>query len=393
MTAGRLDAPPFRETRRQPMSALPCTTLREVFAATAEDSAAQEEIGFRVLRRGGDPFLFLPTDPHLGVAALDLYPAQSAKARLAKGLLRVALRLGAPTGVERCALRFGRGGAFVQFLARTAKLPAGELPRLAVLAGNPRTEGRRFVMLVFGADDEPAAVVKAGTGDAARKLIAHETNFLQRIAARTPGVPVLCGTFASGVLDAFALDYFAGHPPRAQATPALAELLGAWVSVGRVVTVRELPAWQRLLAASARAPLPPVVAAQGGRQCHAVLAHGDFAPWNVKVAQGRWTVLDWERGEPEGMPAWDWFHFLIQPMVLVRRDSVPALMARVERLIVSDSFSRYARQTGVLGLEREWVLAYLGYCARVIRQADGLDRIEALERALIARWFPSGGRA
>jgi hypothetical protein len=42
-----------------------------------------------------------------------------------------------------------------------------------------------------------------------------------------------------------------------------------------------------------------------------VFQHGDPGTWNMLVsAAGRVIVIDWEAGEPEGMPLWDLFYFM-----------------------------------------------------------------------------------
>jgi aminoglycoside phosphotransferase (APT) family kinase protein len=41
-----------------------------------------------------------------------------------------------------------------------------------------------------------------------------------------------------------------------------------------------------------------------------VLQHGDPGTWNILVsAQGKVIFIDWEAGEPKGMPLWDLFYF------------------------------------------------------------------------------------
>ena len=41
-----------------------------------------------------------------------------------------------------------------------------------------------------------------------------------------------------------------------------------------------------------------------------VFQHGDPGTWNMLVSdQGKVIVLDWEAGEPHGMPLWDLFYF------------------------------------------------------------------------------------
>jgi hypothetical protein len=142
------------------------------------------------------------------------------------------------------------------------------------------------------------------------------------------------------------------------------------------------------VAAAVENPLPEPVMELAGTRFHPALMHGDCAPWNVKVADGRWTLLDWERGELTGVPGWDWFHFVMQPAVLVRREPVTRLLARFEQLLAGEDFVRFAQHAGIAGSERALALAYLCYCTRVTRQADGLESVMALERAVTARWFP-----
>ena len=42
--------------------------------------------------------------------------------------------------------------------------------------------------------------------------------------------------------------------------------------------------------------------------------HGDFTPWNIKKVQSQSLIaLDWEMGDPNGLPLYDFFYFsLIQ---------------------------------------------------------------------------------
>lgn len=340
----------------------------------------------RVLRRGGEPWLLLPVESRLAARALALYPAQTFKARAAKRLLNLALRSGLKPRLEKIPVSFAEDDPFISFLAQTAALPQQLAPRFALLAGNARAPGRRFVFLLFDVGGEPVAVVKAGTGDAARRLLAHEEHFLRAAPPHTPGVPKPRSSFNSARAQAFALDFISGHSPRSRDTEPLAALLTAWVSVGGLAAMKDLGAWQRLTAAARDHPLPEAVQALADVRVHPTLAHGDCAPWNVKAAQGRWTLLDWERGELAGVPGWDWFHFVLQPAVLVRRESVTGLLARFERLLTSETFLRYARHAGIAGHERAFAAAYLCYCTRVLNQTEGLETVVALERAA-ASWF------
>ena len=243
------------------------------------------------------------------------------------------------------------------------------------------------MLLLFNAAGEPSAVVKTGVSDHARRLLAQEENFLRTLPEGQRGVPKLRGTFDSPRVQAFALDFFEGESPSADETAALADLLGSWIATDCEVTMRELGVWQRLATATGAASGPAAMRALAEARFHPVTFHGDFTPWNVKVMHGQWTVLDWERGEPAGVPAWDWFHFVLQPALLVRRESTDTLLSRLENLLGSAEFSAYAKRAGILGRERAVALAYLTYCTRVTKQTEGLKRVMALETAVTTRWF------
>jgi hypothetical protein len=107
----------------------------------------------------------------------------------------------------------------------------------------------------------------------------------------------------------------------------------------------------------------------------------------VKVSRGVWTALDWERGELACVPGWDWFHFVMQPAVLVRRERTDALLARFENLLASPEFASYAQRAKIAGHERALALAYLAHCTRVLKQTDGAGRVAELERGAAGRWF------
>ena len=164
--------------------------------------------------------------------------------------------------------------------------------------------------------------------------------------------------------------------------------MNGWLARDRSITLNQLGVWRRLLAASRESPLPPAVQALGELQLHPALFHGDFAPWNIKSHHGRWTVLDWERGEITGPPAWDWFHYIMQPALLVRRESPPALFGRFERWIDAPAFVDYARAAGLAQEEhrRALGLAYLAYCRDVTRQTEGATELRTLYQIALQQW-------
>jgi hypothetical protein len=116
------------------------------------------------------------------------------------------------------------------------------------------------------------------------------------------------------------------------------------------------------------------------RRVHPVIQHGDFAPWNIKVASrnGDWHVLDWERGQLEGVPGWDWFHYLIQVSILVQRREVNQTIQAINRLLDSQVFKEYAAKAGINNLETELLLLYLLHTIEVVRPTEGVTRLRGL---------------
>jgi hypothetical protein len=318
------------------------------------------------------------------VAALSLYPAQTGRARAAKALLRWLLRASVAVGTQRVSLTISRADPFVEFLASLTGAAGPGVPGLGILAGNPGSPGRRFVVLVLDAYDRPVAVAKAGLSEPAKALVRKEQTFLEAVAGK-PGVPRLRGTFQSARVEALALDYIAGDSPRPRHEGALPALLWPWVEARRTVALADTPDWRRLEAAAAGSGgwWPALAGRLRARALRPAIGHGDLAPWNIKVSpQGRWTALDWERGEETGIAGWDWFHYVIQRAILVEHRSVGGLVERVKELLDSGPFQRYAAHTGIVGVERELVLAYLLYSAEVIKPAEGLPQTRELIRAL-----------
>jgi hypothetical protein len=353
------------------------------------DSVQCIRLEMRLLRKGGRPFMLLPGQPGPAAATMDLYPAQTSRARAVRTLLRLLLRASLPVGSDKVSLRISPGDPFVRFLSSLVEGPAQPLPTLGILAGNPMTEGQRFLVLVFDPRHQPVAVVKTGLSERAQALIEREQSFLSAVPANTAGVPKLRAAFQSPQLRAVALDFCAGDSPRPHQEHALAPLLESWIDRERKVAVTEAPDWVRLEKACAGKSLFPVVAALlRGRTIRAGIHHGDFAPWNIKVSPaGSWTVIDWERGELTGIPGWDWFHYVIQSAILVGRLPTSALVQRLETLLSSAAFQQYATRGDILGAERGLLLAYLLHVVEVLKPSEGVAATQELLTTLSTRWL------
>jgi hypothetical protein len=351
--------------------------------ATFADEARLES--YFVLRKNQHPWLLLPAAAQLAHQALELYPAQTAKARLARTLLAVAFQCGWYPGAERIELPRMAYAPWERFLAKLAQ--GNRPPAVASLAGNPASEGQRLVLLVFNATGRPQAVVKVGLGGRAARLILAEVNALKSLPAGLRGVPLVRGEFSHDQVQAFAMDYCRGSAPGATDDQQLPVLMHAWIRPGGEIPFLELPAVRALVAAVAQDPgFAKWQQSVAGLDVHPVVMQGDFAPWNIKVtpATRDWTVLDWERGDLNGVPGWDWFHYVIQPEILVKRRPVAAIAARIRGLLSSAAFQVYANATGIGSHTQAVLFAYLAHAVTVIQPSEGL----AVTRQLMEEFRP-----
>jgi len=348
------------------------------------------DICFRLVERRSEPLLLLPENRALAAASLELYPAQTTKARAAKAALKLMLRAGGCFGTRRVKLQLNPANELLQFL--NGSLARYQPASFAVLLGNAQTVGRRFILLAFRADGTPTKVVKVGTDAAAIELIRRERAFLKKAPAERTCAPQLLGCLSTDGIEAIALEYCPGKPPGLDEWPAMAPLLISWIKSNESMPLSSLPTWSRLETASDELPLfAKLRRVFTNKLVHSALYHGDFAPWNIRINPGSkdWRVLDWERGELTGPPAWDLFHFVIQPLLLVKKLQAQFLTERVEAMLSSEPFLAYANVANISELSRPLLLAYLLYCRDVLKPSEGGTETSALLELLSRRWASS----
>jgi hypothetical protein len=108
---------------------------------------------FRVLQRGGVPFLYLPTRNRAAARALELYPAQSWKARLAKLFLQIGFRFSPLARGGGQLFSLPRHNIFLASLAMMAGQPVG---RSRNSRCSPVIHMRRAGALSFCSSMQPA---------------------------------------------------------------------------------------------------------------------------------------------------------------------------------------------------------------------------------------------
>ena len=361
---------------------------QQLFGTDAAQRRQAVAVRMRILRKRGRPFLLLPTERKPAAACLELYPAQTLRGRMARGFVRVLLRAGLPAGTEPILLEVVTSDPFIAFLNSVCAEKSARLPTFGILAGNPATEGQRFLIMLFGQKPGPVATVKVGLSDVARTLIEKEKSFLAAAPSQTRGLPKLRSEFVSNWLSAFALDFCEGHSPRDNEEAGIVPLLNSWLNPNETVCVAETAAWKMLQRETSEKPWSSAQDLElAMREVCPTIEHGDFVPWNIKISSGgEWKVLDWERGELSGIPGWDWFHYVIQPAILVKRATTPQLIECVEGLLATLSFKDYMLRARINGIERSLLLAYLLYMVSVIKPSEGFAANKELLTVLNERW-------
>ena len=316
---------------------------------------------FRLLRRHGEQLLFLPDKQSLLLGSLPLYQPQTKKARFFLSAIRLCLGTGLAQVLPRIDAPIGRESTLAKFMTKLGG--SGTLPDFAVLAGNPRAEGRRFVFLAFDAQGRETFVVKAAFEPAGCSLIEHESRFLQAHDGRVPHIPQLLGATGQSPVAALALPFQPGTSPKADDTGIAGNVLGAWFSGEEQMGIASFPQWRRFVASGGSFPqeLRPKLESV---RVKPVIFHGDFAPWNLRVdSNNRLMALDWERGEDQGIPGWDWFHYVVQTSILMRREKVCETYRRIVRLLQTPEFIAYSRHGGFETRGLLLFAGYLGYAA------------------------------
>jgi hypothetical protein len=229
---------------------------------------------------------------------------------------------------------------------------------------------------VFDPYGKPCSVVKIGVSARARELIRAEASVLEKLPQHGSFFPRLHKRHESD-LSAICMEYVAGKSPQSP------ELIGAtltpWLQSGELRTIGEFAKWQRL--SESDAPQQTIASLEEvlrSTPLCVALEHGDFAPWNIREHLGKWTVIDWERGEMRGVPGWDWFHYIIQTQVLVGRRSPAEVLRTIMKTIARPDFQSYATRAGFSGKEMPLLAGYLLNAIYVTRQTEGDETLKAL---------------
>jgi hypothetical protein len=361
--------------------------IRTLFAG-AKPCRSLVNFSWRLVRRKKRPFLLLPEKSGSSSDSFQLYSAHRPLAKLWRSLIPLLLRTPLAKFYGRVTIEADSDSEFVQFLAQQSGLPAAQLTSPAIKFGGVVGKTKRLVLLLCDAGGHPIRVIKVGLDPAGRAATEREAALLSCLPKDVIGCTGITGRFSSDKLSAFATAYFSGAS--LDTDLGIEKLFHDWLNAAPPEPIMTLAIWRELRSVAKGAGLPqwPILRDALAQQAvRTTIYHGDFAPWNVRMTNLETIrAFDWERGHLKGIPAWDWFHFIIQTSILVKRYSPERVAAELEQLVHSPRFKKYANDAGISEIVEPLLLAYLLEQKLIVRPLEGNEQTDQLFRLLWDKW-------
>jgi hypothetical protein len=263
---------------------------------------------------------------------LEIYKPYAKAARILKGLLTTMVAAHCQGFAPHRVLVASRGPLPLEALVREV---TGECQPVFALSLGTEMRFRKLTVQVMRPDGEILGYIKLPLTDAAVERVRHEAetlNHLWSFSSLRLHVPrvLYSGEWGNGYIL-----FQSGGPPRPapvqfnrQCEEFLQLLWGiqSTEKPGHVLWEEVAARWRKSepgLSSGWRA-LGQAALAKAKRELDGVMvpcgvAHGDFAPWNTRVGDGRLYVFDWESASWEAPTLWDIFHFKTQVATLLNK--------------------------------------------------------------------------
>jgi hypothetical protein len=269
---------------------------------------------------------------HCALKGLQIYKPYARGARVLKGLLTTMVAARCQGLAPHRVLVASRGPLSLEALVREV---TGECrPVFSLLVGT-EARFRKLTVQVMRPSGEILGYIKLPLTDAAIERLRNEAetlNHLWSFPALRSHIPRM---LYSGEWGDGAILFQSGGPSRLgpiqfnrQCEEFLRLLWGIHTTEkpGQVLWEEVAARWRKVepgLSSGWRA-LGQAALAKAKRELDGVMvpcgvAHGDFAPWNTRVGDGRLYVFDWESASWEAPASWDIFHFKTQVAALLNK--------------------------------------------------------------------------
>lgn len=263
---------------------------------------------------------------------LQIYKPYARAARILKGLLAAIVAARCQGFAPHRVLVASQGALPLEALVREV---TGECQPVFSLFVGTEVRFRKLTVQVMRPDGEILGYIKLPLTDAAVERVRHEAetlNHLWSFPALRSHIPrvLYSGEWGDG-----AILFQLGGPSRpgpiqfnSQCEEFLQLLWGIHKTEkpGQVLWEEVAARWRKAepsLASGWRAlglaALAKAKRELGGVTVPCGVAHGDFAPWNTRVGDGRLYVFDWESASWEAPTLWDMFHFKTQVAALLNK--------------------------------------------------------------------------
>jgi hypothetical protein len=338
---------------------------------------------------------FVPLDsPVISSGAMSMYTPARTSARLKRAALRLAMQTRLPFWYRDHVWIAQRQ---MPPLERALQpLFPTQVVRLALSSGAPEgARNRKASGVIMGRDGKKLAFVKMARSAVARRIIEREAVVLKHLAG-LPNVAVraprlLLSEEADGVA-LLAQAPLEGSPAPIGITQAHREFLAGMqtpltVQAALTATAADLP--ERFGALPVSRPdlleiCQRVLAALREFDVPLTIVHGDFAPWNLRLHDGRISAFDWEYGEPHGLPLMDEIHYRLQTGWLLEHWGTPQAVAWLEQFAWTHPLGLNPRQVTAIA-----ITYLLDALARLLGEGyEDQDEIIVWHRRILDRLTP-----
>ena len=288
---------------------------------------------FVVLPSRNSPRWLLPLgNPCWTLIGTQIYTPYAPTAQMMKGLLMRIIRTGWTGWARHRVLVASREPLPIEVLVAEV---TGELHPIFALSLGNQLAVRKLTVQVMRPDGEILGYMKLPLTGRATERVRHEGMVLERLwnsPALRPHIPQLlrAGTWdESSVLFQSALPGELGPTSLAKMHENFLQTLCSVNLIDRSgqSLVEEIgPKWDKavVLLDSKWKELGQEVLVRSARDLDRLtircgVSHGDFAPWNTRVHQGRLLLFDWESTQWEAPVSWDIFHFGLQTAVSLNK--------------------------------------------------------------------------
>jgi hypothetical protein len=267
----------------------------------------------------------------LGIDGLQLYMPHGHLGRMMKALIVQARATGWHGWVRDTVVIASRAALPIETVLRGA---TGE--RELALSLSPGTPGafQKLTVQVMRPDGSILGYMKLPMTEAADERLRHEASIVRDLYSYSELRPHIPRLIFAGLLEGryvvfqSALEGKAVPPRYAQLHESFLDRLHSFRSVPRpgLRFVEEMgQKWNRIAARMGekwqqlgRETLRIAARELQGRDLACGIAHGDFAPWNMRTGDGNLRLFDWESASWDTPLLWDKFHFLTQTECLLK---------------------------------------------------------------------------